>query len=65
MLHNLSYDEAHALAAAGAKVLHPGVLPLAAETQMTVWVRNVFKPQVRGTRIGSLKPVDTLRGGAA
>jgi aspartate kinase len=65
MLHNLSYDEAHALAAAGAKVLHPGVLPLAAETQMTVWVRNVFKPQVRGTRIGSLKTVDTLLGGAA
>lgn len=52
MLHDLSYDEAHALAAAGAKVLHPRVLPLAAETEMTVWVRNAFKPHVRGTRIG-------------
>lgn len=52
MLHNLSYDEAHALAAAGAKVLHPRVLPLAAETEMTVWVRNAFKPHMRGTRIG-------------
>jgi aspartate kinase len=52
LLHELSYDEAHALAASGAKVLHPKVLPLAAQTEMTVWVRNTFKPQGRGTRIG-------------
>jgi bifunctional aspartokinase / homoserine dehydrogenase 1 len=52
ILHDLSYDEAHALAANGAKVLHPHVLPLAAETRMTVWVRNTFKPGNRGTRIG-------------
>lgn len=52
LLHDLSYDEAHALAANGATVLHPHVLPLAAETEMTVWVRNTFKPHVRGTRIG-------------
>ena len=53
LLHDLSYDEAHALAASGAKVLHPHVLPLAAETETTVWVRNSFKPHVRGTRIGA------------
>jgi len=53
LLHELSYDEAHALAASGAKVLHPQVLPLAAQTEMTVWVRNTFKPHARGTRIGS------------
>jgi aspartate kinase len=53
LLHELSYDEAHALAANGAKVLHPKVLPLAAEKEMTVWVRNTFKPHARGTRIGS------------
>jgi aspartokinase/homoserine dehydrogenase 1 len=52
LLHDLSYDEAHALAAGGAKVLHPHVLPLAAETDMTIWIRNTFKPHVRGTRIG-------------
>lgn len=52
LLHDLSYDEAHALAASGAKVLHPHVLPLAAETEMTIWIRNTFKPHVRGTRIG-------------
>jgi bifunctional aspartokinase / homoserine dehydrogenase 1 len=60
LLHELSYDEAHALAANGAKVLHPEVLPLAAQTEMTVWVRNTFKPQARGTRIGS-----QLNGGLA
>ena len=53
LLHELSYDEAHALAAAGARVLHAKVLPLAAETKMVVWVRNTFNPQARGTRIGA------------
>ncbi len=52
LLHELSYDEAHALASAGAKVLHAKVLPLAAETEMVIWVRNTFNPQFRGTRIG-------------
>jgi bifunctional aspartokinase / homoserine dehydrogenase 1 len=67
LLHDLSYDEAHALAASGAKVLHPHVLPLAAETDMTIWIRNTFKPHVRGTRIG-LPPNPNGRaqcGGAA
>ena len=54
LLHELSYDEAHALAASGAKVLHAKVLPLAAETEMVVWVRNTFNPQARGTRIGPI-----------
>jgi aspartate kinase len=52
LLHDLSYEDAHALALSGAKVLHPHVLPLAEETDMTVWVRNTFKPHARGTRIG-------------
>jgi aspartate kinase len=52
LLHELSYGEAHALAAAGAKVLHAKVLPLAAEADLVVWVRNTFNPQARGTRIG-------------
>jgi aspartokinase/homoserine dehydrogenase 1 len=60
LLHELSYDEAHALAASGAKVLHPKVLPLAAESEMVVWVRNTFNPQARGTRIG---PASELPGG--
>ena len=58
LLHELSYDEAHALAAAGAKVLHANVLPLAAENEMIVWVRNTFNLQFRGTRIGPV-PVNS------
>jgi aspartate kinase len=67
LLHDLSYDEAHALAASGAKVLHPHVLPLAAETAMTIWIRNTFKPHVRGTRIGLPQNTNGRRqsGGAA
>jgi aspartate kinase len=57
LLHELSYDEAHALATSGAKVLHAKVLPLAAETEMVIWVRNTFNPQGRGTRIGSPRAV--------
>ena len=53
LLHELSYDEAHALAAGGARVLHAKVLPLAAETGMVIWVRNTFNPQARGTRIAA------------
>jgi aspartate kinase len=59
LLHELSYEEAHALASAGAKVLHAKVLPLAAETEMIVWVRNTFNPQLRGTRIGPAATVDS------
>jgi len=68
LLHEMSYEEAHALASAGAKVLHAKVLPLAAETQMVVWVRNTFNPGLRGTRIGpaeSLSAVPAPALGAA
>ncbi len=61
LLHELSYDEAHALAASGAKVLHEKVLPLAAETEMVIWVRNTFNPQARGTRIGSSRSLQNSR----
>ncbi len=52
LLDEMSYAEARALAEAGANVLHPGVLPLASQSAMTVWVRNTFRPHLRGTRIG-------------
>ena len=61
LLHELSYDEAHALAASGAKVLHAKVLPLAAESEMVVWVRNTFKPEAPGTRIGPPIKLSTAR----
>ena len=65
LLHQLSYEEAHALAAAGAKVLHAEVLPLAAETKMVVWVRNTFNPEFRGTRIGPAVAQENLQRGEA
>jgi bifunctional aspartokinase / homoserine dehydrogenase 1 len=66
LLHELSYDQAHALARGGAKVLHPKVLPLAAESETVVWVRNTFNPQARGTRIGPPGDVsDALQSGGA
>lgn len=52
LLDEMSYAEARALAEAGASVLHPGVVPLASQSAMTVWVRNTFRPHLRGTRIG-------------
>jgi aspartate kinase len=62
LLHELSYDQAHALAASGAKVLHAKVLPLAAETEMVIWVRNTFNPRFRGTRIGPSAAASTTVG---
>ena len=64
LLHELSYDEAHALASSGAKVLHAGVLPLAAERGMLVWVRNTFNPKFRGTKIGPSQRKSRQRGAA-
>jgi len=61
LLHELSYEEAHALAAGGAKVLHAKVLPLVAETEMIVWVRNTFNPQAPGTRIASRRALGNSR----
>ena len=61
LLHELSYEDAHALAAGGAKVLHAKVLPLVAETEMIVWVRNTFNPEARGTRICSQRTLGNLR----
>lgn len=64
LLHELSYDEAHALASSGAKVLHASVLPLAAENGMVVWVRNTFRPEFRGTKIGPAADKSNGRGAA-
>ncbi|HWZ99612.1 MAG TPA: aspartate kinase [Candidatus Dormibacteraeota bacterium] len=65
LLYQLSYEEAHALASAGAKVLHAEVLPLAAETKMVVWVRNTFNPEFRGTRIGPAMEKENSQRGEA
>jgi aspartokinase/homoserine dehydrogenase 1 len=65
LLHELSYDDARALAASGAKVLHEKVLPLAAEIKMVIWVRNTFNLQAPGTRIGLPRSLRATSPGAA
>ncbi len=54
LLRALSYERAQALAASGAKVLHPGVIPLAEKTLMRISICNTLNPRAPGTRIGPL-----------
>ncbi|MEM9556182.1 MAG: aspartate kinase [Acidobacteriota bacterium] len=51
-LPELGYDEAEALARAGAKVLHPRSIAPAAAAGIPILVRNSFAPEHPGTRIG-------------
>lgn len=51
-LKGLSYDEAAELSYFGAKVLHPRVVQPARECTASVFVKNIFKPEDPGTRIG-------------
>jgi aspartate kinase len=50
---HLSYGEAHDLASAGAKVLHPGTIAPAVERGIPVRVRNSHRPQVPGTVVSA------------
>jgi aspartate kinase len=55
-LRSLSYEEAAALAGAGAKVLHPDTVTPAVRQRIPVVIRNSRKPAVDGTRIVSDAP---------
>jgi len=50
-LRSLSYQEAAALASAGAKVLHPDTVAPAVRQRIPVVIRNSRRPAVEGTRI--------------
>jgi aspartate kinase len=52
-LEHLSYDEALALACAGAKVLHPKTIPPLAESQIPVFVGNTRRPEAVGSWVGA------------
>jgi bifunctional aspartokinase / homoserine dehydrogenase 1 len=52
LLPRMSYDEAFELAYFGAKVVHPGTMSPLLASGIPVWVRNTFKPELPGTRIG-------------
>jgi aspartate kinase len=50
-LRSLSYEEAGALAASGAKVLHPDTVMPAIRQRIPLIIRNSRRPEVEGTRI--------------
>ena len=62
----LSYQEAAELAYFGAKVIHPNTMAPAIAKGITVWIKNSFKPEVRGTRISASSSPDLpIKGFAA
>lgn len=50
-ISTLSYEEAAELSYFGAKVLHPRTVEPARAKSITIWVKNVFKPEYPGTAI--------------
>jgi len=53
---HLSYGEAHDLASAGAKVLHPGTIGPAVDRAIPVAVRNSHRPTAPGTVVSARRP---------
>jgi len=51
-LRSISYEEATAMAGAGAKVLHPDSVLPAVRQLIPIVIRNSRRPEVEGTRIG-------------
>lgn len=51
-LPSISYSEATELAYFGAKVIHPKTMHPAVERDIPIWIKNTFRPEVPGTRIG-------------
>jgi bifunctional aspartokinase / homoserine dehydrogenase 1 len=52
LLEHLSYDEALQMAERGAKVVHPGTIYPLREKNIILRIRNTFRPEHSGTRIG-------------
>jgi aspartate kinase len=52
LLTRLTYDEAVAIAAQGARVLHPATLPPLAQRRIPLHLRNAYDPDAPGTDIG-------------
>ncbi|HEU4837238.1 MAG TPA: bifunctional aspartate kinase/homoserine dehydrogenase I, partial [Pyrinomonadaceae bacterium] len=66
VIPELSYQEAAELAYFGAKVIHPNTMSPAITNNITVWIKNTFKPDAPGTRISATSPVDVpIKGFAA
>src|SRR5688572_17126266 len=66
VIPELSYQEAAELAYFGAKVIHPNTMSPAIPHNITIWIRNTFKPDAPGTRISATSPTDMpIKGFAA
>ncbi len=66
VIPELSYQEAAELAYFGAKVIHPNTMSPAIANNITVWIKNTFKPDAPGTRISAISPTDVpIKGFAA
>lgn len=66
VIPELSYQEAAELAYFGAKVIHPNTMAPAISKNITVWIKNSFKPEAPGTRISASSPPDLpIKGFAA
>ncbi|HET6979346.1 MAG TPA: bifunctional aspartate kinase/homoserine dehydrogenase I [Pyrinomonadaceae bacterium] len=66
VIPELSYQEAAELAYFGAKVIHPNTMAPAIAKNITVWIKNSFKPEVTGTRISASSSPDLpIKGFAA
>lgn len=66
VIPELSYQEAAELAYFGAKVIHPNTMSPAIAHNITVWIKNTFKPDAPGTRISATSPMDMpIKGFAA
>jgi aspartokinase/homoserine dehydrogenase 1 len=55
LLEEMSYEEAMELAYFGAKVVHPRTMQPAVERGIPIWIKNTFRPQVKGTVIQKKK----------
>jgi aspartate kinase len=53
LLEELTYDEALQMANCGAKVIHPRTIEPLREREIVLRIRNTFRPEHPGTRIGS------------
>jgi len=56
LLQSLTYDEALRLAEQGAKVLHPRTIEPLRKKKIALRIRNTFRPEHPGTRIGPAAP---------
>ncbi len=66
VIPELSYQEAAELAYFGAKVIHPSTMSPAIAHNLTVGIKNTFKPDAPGTKISATSSMDMpIKGFAA